>query len=341
MEKNNDLPPQSQEATILMDGLEVKLSLCSGILTIEVEEKGPNSRLFTTEIDDTQVKSLTDSLFEDSLSLQQGLQDALNDPSIQVKLTDEGKLLYKWETQHGSKKKCFEFAIPLKEVQLDPLKTLERKNEKLQKKVEEQEARIAHLESEQRKLKSDSERAILAILEKIDALEVSPKTSLPVYHFNAGAKNAKFFTFSNNNASVVINEEGSWKALYSEKPLPKILTASFSVKIDKTDGKNIRIGIISANLLQSDACYKSAGAYMYYACNGETYLNGTRKASPLPASWTGSTITVTVDFSANRIEWTVKDGKSWSVVIESSDLNNSDYYPCVELYNENDKVSFI
>jgi len=334
-------PPQSQEAIMLLNGFEIKLSLCSGSLTIEAEEQGSNSRLFTTEIDNTLVKTLTDSLFEDSLSLQQGLQDALNDKSIQVKFIDEGKLLYQWETQHGSKKKCFEFAIPLKEVQLDPLKILERKNEKLQKKVEEQESRIAHLESEQRKLKSDSEKAILAILEKIDALEVCPKTPLPAFQFNAGAKNANFFAFSNNNTSVTINQEGSWRSLYSEKSLAKTSAASFSVRIDKTDGKNIRIGIISANLLQSDACYKLAGAYMYYACNGETYLNGTRKASPLPASWSGSIITVTVDFSANRIEWTVKDGKSWSVVIENSDLNNSDYYPCVELYNEKDQVSFI
>jgi len=321
--------------------------------------------------------------------------------------------LYSWETQHGSKKRCFEFGIPLKEVQLDPLKNLEKKTEKLQKKVEDQEALILKLGNENNKLKSDSFPALEIKMEKLqkkveeqelviaklvdeniklksetdknilqldrkiegnmqekfqkfeqsikDMLisverrcnlyeienrldqkmkEIDIKTLPYRCQFNPLAKNASSFIFSNNNESVTMNQNFNWKAIAADKPLPKTQT-SFSVKIDQSTSNYIMIGIIPATLLQSNTCYNSSGAYMYYAYNGYVYINQTSTSTGLGDLKTGSIVTVTVNLSANKIEWTLKDGKSWSTTLDSSLTNSCDFYPCVELHSQNDRVSFV
>jgi len=319
------------------------------------------------------------NLFSDCLALQQGLQDALtlSDPTIQVKFTDEGKLLYSWETQHGSKKRCFEFGIPLKEVQLDPFKILERKNEKLQKRVEEQEVIITQLKNQNVNKEvldkiEDLEKKVLLeerfevnMQGKIQKLErlitdmlinlgrrcdiygirnSTDKKTKEIYQFNTESKNAKAFDFSNNNQSVTLNlnlNEEAYRAISSDRPLPKTRT-SFSVKIDDSKSNRILIGIIPANSLQSGSCHSSSGTYFYYTNSGRFYING--NSSPnfkLPPSSAGSTITVTVDLSASKIKWTLDDGHSFSTTINGPYINQYDYFPCIELIHKDDKVSFI
>jgi len=398
MDSKDNNTPELSDVSMSLNGFEIKLSRNQDTLMIEAEEIGPDSRFFTTHINNNEIKGLTNSLFQDSLSLQQGLLDGhtVADSSIQVKFSDEGKICYTWETQHGSRRICFEFVIPLTEVKLDPLKALERKVEKLQRKVEEQENEISQLKNEKEKSMSSSEKVILDkieafekksfpklleennqfgkkletnLQEKIERLERFMKdmqssierrynlfeienrldqklkevSQLPLpfpFNFDTAAKNASSFSFSNNNRTVAYNGN-SWNFIYTEKPLPKT-SKSFSIKLDHSQASNdIMVGIVPACHLKSTSCYSSAGTYLYYACSGTFYCNGKLDGSSISKSTTNSIITVTTDLSANKIQWTLDNNQTWSTTLDSSYTRDNEYYPCVELYRQNDKVSFV
>ena len=141
-----DIPNTLSKETFL-NGYEIRISLNDSMLLIEAEHTS-SSKIYSVNISQSESAKLTGQLFSDVESLYESLIEGINkiNSSIKVSMSHDPILNYSFETLLGKKKKTFEFSIALKEVEINPITILQRKNEKLKNIILEKDQKISLLQ---------------------------------------------------------------------------------------------------------------------------------------------------------------------------------------------------
>lgn len=163
----------SEKSSFKLNNFEVQLHFNNTQLVVQAEHI-PTSKRFQVTITDEHVKEMTNLVFLDVEFLYLGLLDAAEgkDPNATVSLDDDAKLTYSSKKMVRDKTRTEQFTLGLGEEKIDDMARLNKQFEMLIKKVEQQEQRIEALEKENRRLKSDAEKALL---EGVEVIEHGPQ----------------------------------------------------------------------------------------------------------------------------------------------------------------------
>ena len=121
---------------VLKDGFEIVLSKTDTELTIDAEDQG-NGKTFSSKFSNDAIKSMAGELFESIPEFYEGLLTAFDETSEDTKIkVSQGKLIFTQKVKFRKHEKVFNFEIPLKLIESDPVNRLEKQVKKLFREVE-------------------------------------------------------------------------------------------------------------------------------------------------------------------------------------------------------------
>jgi len=181
------------------DGFEVVLNKTDIELIIEAEDQD-NENSFSANFTNEATKNMSLDLFENIPKFFEGLVTAFEGISGDtiVNVDHRGKLLFTQKLKIGKHEKVFSFPIPLKLVEVDPMKRLEKQVRRLFREIE-------GLKKENQQLKEKMH---------LDYNLMSP-------NFNASETNCGYISISEDKKQITRNgkNNGLHFALSSEVPL--------------------------------------------------------------------------------------------------------------------------
>lgn len=301
------------------DGFEVILNKTDTELIIEAEDQGSGTT-FSAKFANDAIKTMSLDLFESIPELFEGLITAfegISEDTI-VKVTQKGKLLFTQKLKIGKHEKVFNFPIPLKLVEVDPLNRLEKQVRKLFREIED-------VKKENQQLKEKLTR---------DCEMISP-------NFNTSDTFSSQFDISQDKKQVTKNAKssGNHMPLGSEKKLSQQKNSKFQVKLDYLYG-TVAIGVATKDVTRNQNFLSSSGSYCIATPNN-IYENTSSKAYTNYSNLTTGSI-VGVSFIPNQGEILFDiNGTHVSTVKIDASHQKVDLYPFISLSNNGAKVSFI
>jgi len=185
------------------------------------------------------------------------------------------------------------------------------------------------------------ERTVFDRLKSLENRVSKIEDKLEGITFKPNQKNSEFFTFSNSNKTIQYKGNDAFRSLFGQKRIEKNKSFSFSLNIEILADNNLIVGIAPSQYISQDSCYNKEAVYAYFS-KGRIWKD---KACSSPkssvAATKGDVVSLYVDLSTGTISFELNGNVIHEEVIEKKFLEQYEYYPFVELYNEGDKVSFL
>jgi len=308
---------------VTKDGFEVTLNKTDTELIIEAEYL-ENGRIYAEKFpnDKITIQEMTYELFESISELFEGLVTAFDETfeDTSVRVSPEGKLLFTQKVKIGKHEKVFNFSIPLKLLEIDPVDRLEKQMKKLYREVEQ-------LRKENQKLK-----------EKVNMIEDSEVLSSS---FNPSSAFASYFDLSDDKKKATRNavSNGTSLPILSSTILSKEINTKFQVKVNTFGGGYVTIGLGIQNI-QSVQAYSAAGSYSI--CNTGNFCdNGTNKTIAHCSNFGKDSVVGVLFIPSKAIILFDIDGTLAYTAKLAEAHQNIDLYPFVVLSHHTSSVSFI
>jgi len=300
----------------IKDGFEVVLNKTDTELIIEAEDQD-NGNTFSAKFENDEIKSMSLDLYENVPELFEVLVTAfegISEDTI-INVDHKGKLLFIQKLKMGKPGKVFNFPIPLKLVEVDAMKRLEKQVRRLFREIE-------GLKKENHQLKEKL---------NLDYNILSPS-------FKVSDTKSGYISISEDKKQITrnVNNNGFHFAFSSEVPLSKEQNSKFQVKIDNLYG-TIAIGMATKDAMRNQDCLSCAGSYCLMTPN-YIYENGAHKNYMSYSNLsTGSIVGVLFIPSKSEIVFDINETHVYTMKINQE----ADLYPFGSLINNSSKVPFV
>lgn len=151
-------------------------------------------------------------------------------------------------------------------------------------------------------------------------------------------------TLSNDRKTVMksLGSSSSFQAFMSEQPITAT-DNTFTVIINSF-GTDLEIGVAKREITLQGGLYSQSGAFLVYFSNGSTnrFYNSRAEITPTTrvSLRAGSSLTVRFDALSNKLSFEI-DGTALLPVLTLADINASQLFPVVDLYNPGQSISFV